>query len=97
MIMAFALGITVCALAMILYFGPEYIDAKIDKAVAQTEGRMRGEVAQAEVRIRTEAAQGTADARATAHLARTQALVALDKVEDMRVKFVQRNTPLDGH
>lgn len=43
---------------------------------------------------------GTAKAEASAHLARTQALVALDKVEDLRVKLAQKDIdipPLDGH
>jgi hypothetical protein len=41
-----------------------------------------------------------AKAEATAHLARTQALVALDKVEDMRTKLAAKGIdvpPLDGH
>lgn len=43
---------------------------------------------------------GTAQANATANLARTQAIVALDKIEDMRVKLAQKGInvpPLDGH
>jgi hypothetical protein len=41
-----------------------------------------------------------AKAEATAHVARTQALVALDKVEDLRVKLAAKGIdlpPLDGH
>jgi hypothetical protein len=88
-VMTFALGLALSALAMILYFGPTYVEALIEKSVAQ-----------AETRIRTDAAQGAADAKSTAHVARTTALVAIDKVEDIRVKLAQRNInlpPLDGH
>jgi len=88
-VITFALGAALCALIMILAFGPTYVDAMIQKAVAQ-----------AETRIRTETAQETAKANATAHVARTSALVAVDKVEDVRVKLAQKNIdlpPLDGH
>jgi hypothetical protein len=70
---------------LILIFGPRYMEAMIE-----------AEVAQAETRIRTGTAQDTAEAKATAHVARTSALTALDKVEDLRVKLAP-NVVLDGH
>jgi hypothetical protein len=43
---------------------------------------------------------GTARAEAKAEIARTQAMVALDKIEDMRVKLAEKGIqtgPLNGH
>lgn len=87
-IVTFTLGATLCALVMILYFGPTYVDAMIEKSVAQ-----------AETRIRIDVAKDTADAKAVAHTAETHARVALDKVETAETELGKKgiNIRTDGH
>jgi hypothetical protein len=61
-----------------------------------TEAQMRAATAEASKDMQ----QQVADAKANAALARTQALVAVDKVEDVRTKLASKGIelpPLDGH
>lgn len=73
---------------MILYFGPAYVEALIQK-----------EVAQAETRIRSDVAQETADAKAVAHTAETHGRLALAGVGRAEVELNKKGFDIDltGH
>lgn len=86
MIMSFALGITVCALAMIFYFGPTYVEAKINEAVAESESRTRIGVA-----------QDVADAKAVAHAAETHGRLALANVDRVEVELNKQGIKVNLH